>query len=685
MIPASLVKEMVTLTNQLDELYSKVITKYMKSVVSPIQHFLAAILLVFTAEEIIMLIMPDSTILSDIERAVLDSSLLVLVLFPLLYIIIYRPLKNQKLALENSKQKLQASIEELAINQCVLRDTIRDLEREGHHKSRFLSNMSHELRSPLNSILILSRLLSENRQENLSEQQIEFAHIILSAGSDLLSLIDEVLDLARIEAGRMQVYVDRIQLVEFADILEKEFRLLVQENNLNFHIEIMAEAPDIIWTDRQRLHQILRNLIHNALKFTRYGEIRVLFRALNLEEHAYADMSDKDIWCSIDIIDTGIGIPKEQLFNIFEPFRQLDDGENRKFSGSGLGLSICHELATLLGGKIRVESQEGKGSTFTFILPSIPLSTADGTSDNRSPVSVERDLASLRDDRRILRPYDKSILVVSRDRLRAHSLFVAAHEMGFSVLVAGDEKAALFLADYYQPSATIIESSDHNSDDIKLTTRLQFGAQGNRRPMLFLVQPNHLGITITSDTSVQIVSLNQVSEPWLSPVYRFLSAINENYSLTGKQKEKLETRKIEKHPLAGRRILLVENDVIDIFSLTNLLQENGATVIIAKNAAEGLQCLKETKKLDIILTENKIPDMEEYEFLRTLRKDPEYHHYPVIVVTSQARPGERQRCLDSGAAEYIPKPVDPPKLISMINILLLNERTLPDETVHSNR
>ena len=652
------------------------IAKISKFVVEeyPTRNFLAAILLVFGAEGVIMLIIPYFNLVSPSLVAVLDASLLVIFLFPPLYAIIYRPLVRKKTTLEQTENKLRSVVEELAIHQRILQETIQQLETEGRHKSRFVANMSHELRSPLNSMLILSRLLSENREGNLTRKQVEFSDTIHVAGSDLLALIDEVLDLARVEAGRMQLYLDPVQLTEIGAALEQAFQPMAAEKGLAFQIVIDSGLPDCIHTDRQRLFQILKNLVSNAIKFTPQGGIQVVFRPLNPEEHRHSDRSKSNLWCAIDVSDTGIGIPKEQHFGVFQPFRQADDGANRKFQGTGLGLTICQELALFLGGRISIKSEEGKGSLFSVTLPSVSAEAQDKWPDHAAEAAAlesgNADLASLRDDRRTLRPHDQSVLVVCGDQKIAQSLCGAAHAEGIKVLVAADEKAALFLADYYQPAAAIVVSGTTDQNEAKLVARLQFGTQTENLPMRLLIPSDHPGTTEVLTRSVQTVPMDATGEPWLATISRFLKTVKADLSLVRKPGAKPVQTKTVECPLAGRRVLIIECDVLNIFSLTSLLQENGASVVIAKTGRDGIKKLKENRVFDLVLVEIMAPDMDGYTLLRRFSEDPPLPSRPVIVVTAKAGPGERQRCLAAGASEYIPKPVDSTKFLSMIKVVL---------------
>ncbi|MBF0371681.1 MAG: response regulator [Magnetococcales bacterium] len=589
----------------------------------------------------------------------------------------------------------QRQAQVLTIHQKVLDDTISQLEQTSGYKSRFLASMSHELRSPLNSLLILSKLLGDNKQGNLTDKQVEFAETIHAAGSDLLALIDEILDLARIEAGRVRIFKDDLKLTELAESLGKLFRHVAQDKGVLFEVNLKGMLPIALYTDRQRVEQILKNLLSNAIKFTEKGLIELTFQARkpdNLDPKIMAKAKD---WLAISVTDTGIGIPEEKQALIFEPFRQVDDSTNRQYGGTGLGLAICRELATLLEGSITLKSQEGEGSVFTLYLPvtSAPVAVEseksegeDNIETSQTPQPRDKGLESIRDDRRTLGPADRSILVVGTDHERVRKQNEIARNLGLGVIVAGDQGAALFLANYYHPVAAIVVGELSGVDITGLVDRLRGAVRWDSLPLLHLAHPGFQTPKTAIKKAYRMVSLSSGSDICIQESTRFLKEVVDG--IPGRKPKvqpstaalTTDPTSLKKSPdkmpsarnLEGRRILLVEDNMRNIFALTSLLEDKQATILMAENGRIGLNRLEdETEEpVDMVLLDIMMPDMNGYEVLKEIRKNPKLQNLPVIVLTAKALHGERQRCLDAGASDYLPKPVDPPKLLSMIDIWL---------------
>ncbi|MBF0262068.1 MAG: response regulator [Magnetococcales bacterium] len=590
---------------------------------------------------------------------------------------------RQKL-LEESRRKT----EELAINQQVLRDTIHLLEQSSGFKSRFLANMSHELRTPLNSLLILAQLLKENKSGNLTPKQVEFASTIHAAGSDLLTLIDEILDLARIEAGRIRIFKDPVKLSELATSLERLFTQTARQKGLDFHVRMKGQLPLSIRADRVRVEQILKNLITNAIKFTHAGSVTVTFRMV--------PEGSKDFVC-MSVADTGVGIPRDQQSLVFEPFRQLDDGANRKYGGTGLGLAISRELAQLLNGRIELISEEGKGSLFSLYMPfeaveNVPLALPDSQID-----LLNRQVDAIPDDRRHLTPEDHAILLVGMDYHRIRALGDTARNLGLGVIVAGDQSAALFLANFLRPTGLVMVGDLPGVATVPLIRRLRTTADHDAMPALYLHPANTPPLEDLSTERIIVTPLLREDERTNAESLQFLKSIcssplapiepspppaEEEPDTAPGQKGLPPASLPPSHPatrtpvrdLAGRRFLLVDDDIRNVFALTSLLEDQGGQVIMAENGRVALELLRQHPRIDMLLLDIMMPDMNGYDLLGEIRRQPEWRELPMLVLTAKAMQGERQRCLEAGASDYLSKPVDTQKLLSMMQPWLASNR-----------
>ncbi|MBF0627579.1 MAG: response regulator [Magnetococcales bacterium] len=579
-------------------------------------------------------------------------------------------LAKQKL-LEESHQKT----EELAINQQVLRGTIQLLEQTSGFKSRFLANMSHELRSPLNSLLILAQLLEENKTGNLTPKQVEFAATIHAAGSDLLALIDEILDLARIEAGKIRIFKDPVKIADLALSLERLFTHVARQKKLDFEVELRPPLPNAIRTDRMRVEQILKNLITNAIKFTHAGRVRVVFSQ-------FPDSPVDRIVMAV--ADTGVGIPRDQHAEVFEPFRQLDDGANRKYGGSGLGLAICKELSQLLGGRIELVSEVGKGSLFTLSLPlegieACPLPAPPPTRLEDKNHGID----GIPDDRRRLKPDDRAILLIGMDYHRIRALGEAARTLGLGVIVAGDQSAALFLANYLRPVGLILVGDLPGVATLPMVKRLRITTNRATLPVLYLHPTNTPPPPPDRDeAAIHTAPLLREGGAVSQECQHFLQAIlNTPLPAPEERRPSERERPLSTHELslsrtradqefAGRSVLLTDDDIRNVFALTSLLEEKGCKVIMAENGRSALQLLQQDQKPDMILMDILLSDMDGYALLGQIRRVPAWSDIPLLVLTAKAMQGERQRCLDAGASDYLSKPVDSQKLLSMMRLWL---------------
>ncbi|QNF29699.1 ATP-binding protein [Metabacillus elymi] len=434
---------------------------------------------------------------------------------------------NEKL--EEQYKSSEQKTKDLNNTKMELEEKAVQLELNSKYKSEFLANMSHELRSPLNSLLILAHLLTENEEGNLTIQQVEFADTIYKSGNDLLHLINEILDLAKIESGNIEIIPSEVILNDVCRFIERQFQPLADQKGLKFSIQIDDKLPKVIWTDEQRLQQVIKNLLTNAFKFTEYGEVEMKLYKANLANHP--TLKNDETILAFSIKDTGIGIPIDKQQLIFKAFQQGDGTTSRKYGGTGLGLSISRELAQLLGGGIDVESSPSKGSTFTFYLP----------------------------------VYDKS-------------------------------------------------------------------------------------------------SLTEVN-PLNDEVATTLEIINDN-----KQNSLLEQDGDEL--LKGKKILIVDDDMRNIFAITTALEKKQMEIVFAENGKSGLIVLQENPDIDLILMDIMMPEMDGYETIRIIRKKSEYEDIPIIALTAKAMKIDKDKCIEAGASDYISKPVFLDQLFSLMKVWL---------------
>jgi signal transduction histidine kinase/HAMP domain-containing protein/ActR/RegA family two-component response regulator len=461
--------------------------------------------------------------------------------------------ESQRLAmqLQERSDELQKQQGELQRSNAELEEKAALLATSSQYKSEFLANMSHELRTPLNSLLILARLLSDNPDGHLSDQEVQFATTIHRSGSDLLQLINDILDLSKIEAGRMDVRPKRLPLIKLLDYVHATFRPLTIDRGLAFELAVGEDVPREMYSDEQRLQQILRNLLSNAIKFTASGKVELRVDRVQDAEHRW--VRDTDDVIAFTVSDTGIGIAPEKLPVIFEAFQQADGTTNRKYGGTGLGLSISREIAGLLGGRIVAESEPGKGSTFTLYVPVV-------SPGHTAPVPVPEDRPDLP-----LPPQP------------AAEPFPVAHD-----------------ADDAWPSPTKLE------------------AWTSGRPGRIL---------------------------------------------------------------AGRRVLIVDDDIRNVFALTHVLGRVGMTVLYAENGREGIETLERSGDVELVLMDIMMPEMDGYETISAIRCTPRWAGLPIVALTAKAMPGDREKSIARGANDYVPKPVDIDGLLAVVCELLDPEGT----------
>ncbi|WSK25322.1 HAMP domain-containing protein [Streptomyces sp. NBC_01298] len=501
-----------------------------------------------------------------------------------------RDIEVKNTEIEEARQVLEERAEQLAVSM--------------RYKSEFLANMSHELRTPLNSLLILAKLLADNADENLSPKQVEFAETIHGAGSDLLQLINDILDLSKVEAGKMDVSPTRIALVQLVDYVEATFRPLTAEKGLDFSVRVSPELPATLHTDEQRLLQVLRNLLSNAVKFTDTGAVELVIRPAGADvpiaireqllEAGSLREADADL-IAFSVTDTGIGIAASKMLVIFEAFKQADGTTSRKYGGTGLGLSISREIARLLGGEIHAASEPGRGSTFTLYLPLHPSELPPQGYAPPTPGGARGEL------------YRRPAAEEARPELPAAP--VAQGPVGpvapMALPRAGEG--------YGQGSSALFRRRRKAMAEPPL--RAEVPGQGE-------------------------------ADAW---------AVDEPLPTAPRT-----------YDFHGERVLIVDDDVRNVFALTSVLEQHGLAVLYAENGREGIEVLEQHDDVALVLMDIMMPEMDGYATTSAIRRMPQFEGLPIIALTAKAMKGDREKAIESGASDYVTKPVEPDYLLSVM-------------------
>ncbi|MFI5680739.1 HAMP domain-containing protein [Streptomyces cellulosae] len=525
-------------------------------------------------------------------------------------------LRERSAELENRQKALQASNAELEEKAELLAQQNRDIEVKNteieearqvleeraeqlavsmRYKSEFLANMSHELRTPLNSLLILAKLLADNAEGNLSPKQVEFAETIHGAGSDLLQLINDILDLSKVEAGKMDVSPTRIALVQLVDYVEATFRPLTAEKGLDLSVRVSPELPATLHTDEQRLLQVLRNLLSNAVKFTDSGAVELVIRPagrdvpMGIREQLLETGSLRDPGADLiafSVTDTGIGIAASKMRVIFEAFKQADGTTSRKYGGTGLGLSISREIAQLLGGEIHAQSEPGRGSTFTLYLPLHP---------SELPPQGYQQLAP---------PLEVGELMASGSGL--------------------PESSELSDAEVETPAEVKSYRETQNGPAALFRRR--------RRPVQ------------------EIEQRHAQQEGWP----------------TATEQESAPEQPQRGIRFGGEKVLIVDDDIRNVFALTSVLEQHGLSVLYAENGREGIEVLEQHEDVAVVLMDIMMPEMDGYATTTAIRRMPQFAGLPIIALTAKAMKGDREKAIESGASDYVTKPVDPDHLLAVM-------------------
>ena len=723
-----------------------------------------------------------------------------------------RALKESQAHLETQQAELEQSNEQLSMQRDALDDRnhalreaqqqleerAEELQRASRYKSEFLANMSHELRTPLNSSLILAKLLADNPKGNLDAEQVKFADSIYSAGNDLLNLINDILDISKVEAGKLDLRPENANVVRLAQSLESTFQPLATEKQLGFSVDVADDLPRSLYTDRLRVEQILKNLLSNAIKFTEQGQVSLTVRQV-------------DGGVAFAVRDSGIGIAKEQQDYIFEAFRQADGTTNRRFGGTGLGLSISRDLAALLGGSISVSSAPGEGSVFTLVLPltyspteeELVLPVAEPAAPVRSPVpaiapqaaadEAVRIVPSFADDRGMSVLGGRSVLVIEDEPQFAHILYDLAHELDYRCLVAHSAQDGLDLATSHHPDAILLdmrlpdvsglsvlqrlkenpgtrhipvhvisvedmaEAALHmgavgyaqkpatrdqlkgvfsklearltqkmrrvlvveddklqrdsiarliGDDDIEIVA-VEFGEQaleqlrhhifdcmiidlklpdmqgdellarmGSEEIRCFPPVIVYTGRNLTRAEEAELLKYSRSiiikgarsPERLLDEVTLFLHMVESE--LSSERQNMLKTARSRDRVFEGRRLLLVDDDVRNIFALTSALEHKGAQVEVARNGREAIEKLEAVSDIDLVLMDVMMPEMDGYEATRRIRENPRWRKLPIIAVTAKAMKDDQDLCMKAGANDYLAKPIDLDRLFSLIRVWL---------------
>lgn len=732
-------------------------------------------------------------------------------------------------ALEEQVREVEEKNDEIEHARAQLEQQAMQLGITSKYKSEFLANMSHELRTPLNSLLILSQLLSENKEGNLKPKQVEYAQTIYMSGADLLKMIDEILDLSKVDAGKMDINHEAVHLKELELFVEQNFAPVAAQRGLQLHTEIEENLPDAIISDGYRLKQILRNLLSNAFKFTTEGSIRFSVSRANGEQLPGL-LNPRRSYLALSVHDTGIGIASDKTDLIFEAFQQVDGTTSRKYGGTGLGLSISRELSRLLGGVITVESEQGQGSCFTLYLPEQTPTAEDMDSHSREEfngtdvnsnfenvaASAETDLPMIMpakqlplyqipsknkaediihpgDDRNEITSQDKVLLIIEDDINFANILYDMARSRGFKALIALQGDDGLNMAQSYLPDAIILDiqlpvmdgwsilgelkgnsSTRHIPvhvisviDDVK--QGLMMGAiaylkkpsskesldkafshiksytdqmvkrllvveddDNQRKSIIELIDHDDVAITAVSTGQEALNELAtqrydcMVLDLMLSDMtgFELLDRIRENEQLadlpiiiyTGKDLDNKEETQLRKYAesiiikdvksperlldettlflhrveanlpedkrkilqklynkeelFEGKKILLVDDDIRNVFALSSVLESYRMDVTFAENGREALELLEQTPDFDLVLMDMMMPEMDGYEAMRRIRLMPQFEKMPIIALTAKAMKDDRSKCIEAGASDYVKKPIQTEQLLSLMRVWL---------------
>ncbi|SFK62488.1 response regulator, partial [Caulobacter sp. UNC279MFTsu5.1] len=713
-------------------------------------------------------------------------------------------LEDKAVLLSAQNKQVEAKNAEVEQAKAALEEKAEQLALTSKYKSEFLANMSHELRTPLNSLLILSKMLSENAQGNLSAKQVEFARNIHSAGADLLGLINDILDLSKIESGTVTLDIGEMSFASLRDQTDRTFSQLAQDKKLDFFINIDPALPRSMYTDDKRLQQVIKNLLSNAFKFTQAGSVRLtIARAEDGWASGNDHLNKAGQVLAFSVEDTGIGIPEDKQRIIFEAFQQADGTTSRKYGGTGLGLSISREITRLLGGELRVVSTPGQGSIFTLYLPLnfSPAAQSQSIQPLRpatSPVQTFRlstteagsvePAETVVDDREQVEPGDAVVLIVEDDTRFASILLSLVRDSGFKGVVTGEGSAVPSLARRFSPDAIMLDIGLPDMDGLALLDLLKRTPDTRHIPVQVISADDHGGLGLSmgafgftskpvereavastlekvkklvaetgrapilvggptggggqaADTLRDTIGAVQVAatlgdlpdeafrgeggclviDVGSGPVGPFIDTLKQRGAASGvavlyapEELDLEEDRRLRlavfsglarlartpeqlidhvtmslhapldrlsppakamiahsRHAdavLTGLTAVVIDDDIRNIFSLASALEEYGIELRYAESGREGLELLDGLPEVDMVLVDIMMPDMDGYETMREIRARPRFSDLPVIAVTAKAMKGDRQKCIQAGASDYVSKPVDIDQLISVLRV-----------------
>ncbi len=715
-------------------------------------------------------------------------------------------LEEKTLLLEENHQIVSEKNHELTLASTELQIKAEELSQSSRYKSEFLANMSHELRTPLNSILLLSHILAENSENNLSDEQTEFARVINNSGNSLLELINEILDLSKIESGNMTVDIESVEVENICKSAQDLFSEIAKEKRIIFSVSFDKSKHQIIKTDRIRLEQILKNFLSNAIKFTENGSVTLIVRVPTLSEANWMQARPQD-YVIFEVIDTGIGIPREKHNLVFEAFKQADGSTRRKYGGTGLGLSISKKIAQLLGGDVLLKSEVGMGSSFSLIIPidSSLLAKKDAVVKKDGKLEIqpgpvvgrEKEYSnsgvSISDDQEIIGPDDTVFLLLDTNRENANLITKALHENGHKVLIASDEVNGMELAVQHQPKGIIVSMSIPEKSGWQILTELKANHPIRHIPVILLSEEELSTKEVIANGAINYhktpladKAVNQLLEEFLDvhqqkpkqvllidgnkihlqaienfittsvvrcipttnskeaaevlltqtahcividmglsdpEVYEILDTVKNDFALSrlpvilyagmafsqhadkrirpysdviairivdtfrdlldkvsfylhlaaDKNIDRKQPKPyLEESALGGKHILLVDDDVRNIFSLTKVLESQKMKVTSAIDGNEALTILAKDKSIDLVLLDMMMPNKDGYETIVEIRKDEKIKHKKIIAVTAKAMLGDREKCIRAGANDYVTKPVDVDQLISLLKVWLYN-------------
>ncbi len=565
-------------------------------------------------------------------------------------------LEEKARQLEEQNRNVELKNREIDLARKGLEEKAHQLALASKYKSEFLANMSHELRTPLNSLMVLAQLLASNPDGTLKPKQVEFAHTIYDAGKDLLVLINDILDLSKVEAGRLDIVPSQVQVAEICESIEQAFLPLAEQKGLSLQVTIGTDCPPLIRTDPQRLQQILNNLLSNAVKFTTEGGVSVrVDRAPEGLSFATAQLRDVDGAVAFTVSDTGIGIAPDQLDVIFEAFHQADGTMSRRFGGTGLGLSITREVARLLGGEIRVDSRIDEGSTFTLYLPfayAEPGREGTGSPGGRAALGPRTEEPEPSEERR-------RILLFEVDLDETESLAPVLRAQGGVGLTAASTVAEALA---YTEAARF--------DDLVLHAPAEeCRSLLEKLPGARLRALSVHAFPLSEDDEAAFASMAVVSLESRGSLLEVLRPFRPDTGLASVP-DGSTTPSGAEDTLAGRRILIVEDDVRNVFALTNALESHGMAVLFAGSGSEALDVLYRNLDVDLILMDIMMPGLDGYETTRAVRSRAQFAGLPIIALTAKAMKGDREKALAAGATDYIAKPVDIDELVSKIRACL---------------